>query len=162
MGIPGSGRYTAYIPTKSDKTKLLSKLFKGGLSDLYDGAEKNSDAAAAARKVALSVLNGKGDPDVFGSGVDLSFGTSPNTMEVAWKTAGDPANPYVPDISSPGPGRTDGTQKDADPGISPTDIKPAFDPKKPTPNAASPAETSSKLGTLSLGENLQFGKSSKV
>jgi hypothetical protein len=164
MGTPGSGRYTTYVPVKNDKTTLLSKLFKGGLSSLYSGKEKNTEAAAAARDLAISVLDGKGDPDMFGAGVNLVFNAKDNadTTTVKWSAAGDPANPYVPDITSPGPGKTDPKEKDQDPGIAATDIKPSFDTKNPTPNTASPASTSTRLGTFSLGENLEYGKSSKV
>lgn len=164
MGTPGSGRYTTYLPTKTVKTDRLSKLFKGGLSGLYSGKENNSDAAAAAVAVAKSVLTGKGDQDLFGNGVDLGFGvndgTVPNTTEVKWSKAGDPANPYVADLSSPGPGKTDGIDKDADPKLAPEDIKPNFDSKNPSVNTTSPSATAPRLGSISLGENLQRGKSS--
>jgi len=164
MGTPGSGRYTTYLPVKSLKTDRLSKLFKGGLSGLYDGKEDNAKAAEAAVAVAKKVLDGKGDQDLFGNGVDLGYGvnngTVPDTTEVAWSKAGDPANPYVPDLSSPGPGKTDGVEKDADPKLAPEDIKPNFDAKNPSVNTASPAATAPRLGSTSLGENLQGGKSS--
>lgn len=164
MGTPGSGRYTTYLPVKSAKTDRLSKLFKGGLSGLYDGKEGNSEAAKAAVDVAKKVLSGQGDKDMFGNGVDLGFGvnngTVPNTADVKWTKAGDPANGYTPDISSPGPGKTEGVEKDADPKILPEDIKPNFDSKNPSVNTTSPAATSPRLGTISLGENLQGGKSS--
>ena len=160
MGTPGSGRYTAYVPVNSSRVQRLLKLFKGGLSDLYDGAKSNAEAAVAAVKTAKAVLDGKGDQDMFGNGVSLQYSDSPNTTDVQWSRPGDPANPYVPDLSSPGPGRTEGVDKDADPGLTPEDIKPSFDSKNPSVNATSPSSTSARLGTLSLGENLQGGKSS--
>ncbi len=160
MGTPGSGRYTTYLPVNSEKTERLSKLFKGGLQDLYDGAKSNTDAAAAAVKVSNTVRDGKGDQDIFGNGVSLSYGEAPDTKEVKWSTPGDPANPYVPDLSSPGPGRTDGVQKDSDPQIDIVDVKLNFDPANPGANAASPASTAPRLGSTSLGENLEKGKSS--
>lgn len=166
MGTPGSGRYTTYIPVKNNRNDRLAKLFNKASSagDLYAGAENNSKAAEAAVGIAKSVLNGSGDRDMFGDGIDLSYGsesgTVPDTTEVKWKTAGDPANPYVPDISSPGPGKTEGIDKDADPKIDSIDVKPNFNPKSPTVGATSPAATSKRLGTISLGENLQGGKSS--
>lgn len=164
MGTPGSGRYTTYLPVKSAKTDRLSKLFKGGLGGLYDGKEGNSEAASAAVSVAKSVLNGQGDKDMFGNGVDLGFGanngTVPDTSEVKWSKAGDPASPYFADLSSPGPGKVEGVEKDVDPKIAVEDVKPNFDVKNPSANTASPAATAPRLGTLSLGENLQRGKSS--
>jgi hypothetical protein len=162
MGIPGSGRYTTYVPTKSPRTERLFKLFKFGAPDIYGGAESNKDAAAVTAATAKALFDGtvKGDPDMFGTGVSLSHVTAPNTTEVKWSAAGDPANPYTPDLTSPGPGKTEGTDKDADPGLKSTDIKPNFDPGNPTVNTTSPSATSARVGSLSLGENLIPGKSS--
>jgi hypothetical protein len=166
MGTPGSGRYTTYVPVKSEKNERLSKLFNkvSPAGDIYNGAESNSKAASEAVATAKSVLTGEGDKDIFGNGVDLSYGaetnTAPDTTEVTWNKAGDPANPYVPDLSSPGPGKTEGVDKDLNPNLKSTDVKPNFDPKNPSVNTTSPSATSSRLGTLSLGENLQGGKSS--
>jgi len=165
MGTPGSGRYTTYIPVKSSRNDRLSKLFKNS-GDIYSDAESNAKAAEAAVATRNTAVTGKGDVDLFGNGVDLTYGvateTVPNTTEVAWTKAGDPANPYVPDLSSPGPGRTDGTEKDVDPGLMTTDIKPNFDPNNPSVNTTSPSATAPRLGTTSLGENLQPGKSSVI
>jgi len=164
MGTPGSGRYTIYLPTKTAKLDRLSKLFKGGLNGLYDGKENNAAAAEAAVAVAKNFINGQGDKEMFGNGVDLGYGvnngTVPNTAEVKWSKAGDPASPYFADLTSPGPGKTDGVDKDADPKISPEDIKQSFDTKNPSVNTTSPSATAPRLGTVSLGENLQRGKSS--
>jgi hypothetical protein len=162
MGKPGSGRYTTYVPVKSDKTDRLQKLFSNGLANLYNGKDSNDQAAVEAVNIAKSVLTGKGDQDMFGNGVSLSFGEAPDTTVVAWKNPGDPANPYVPDLSSPGPGKTEGVDKDADPKLSPEDIKPNFNSKNPSVNATAPAATAPRLGSISLGEELQKGKSSVV
>ena len=164
MGTPGSGRYTTYVPVKSPRTERLFKLFKFGAPDIYEGAETNTAAATVTAQNAKTLFDGvvPGDPDMFGQGVSLSHQTAPDTTEVGWNVAGDPANPYVPDITSPGPGKTEGTDKDADPGLDSTDIKPNFDPNNPTVNTTSPSATSTRLGTLSLGENLTPGKSSAV
>jgi len=160
MGTPGSGRYTTYLPVNSEKTERLSKLFKGGSNELYGGAKSNTDAAAAAVAVAKSNRKGVGDPDMFGAGVSLVYAEAPDTSEVGWKNPGDPANPYVPDLTSPGPGKTDGVQKDANPNIDTIDVKPNFDPANPSINTASPTATAPRLGSVSLGENLEKGKSS--
>ena len=162
MGTPGSGRYTTFLPVKSDKTKRLLKLFKGGQGSLYGGEDTNAKAAEQAVLLAKKILDGKGDPDMFGSGVSLEYGAAPNTLDVKWNKPGDPANPYVPDLTSPGPGKTDATDKDVDPGIKVTDVKPNFDPANPTVNTTSPTGTSTRLGTTSLGENLTPGTSSLV
>ena len=161
MGTPGSGRYTTYLPPTTPKRVYLNKLFKGGMSALYEGATTNAAAAAEAVQRAVTELNkGQGDVDLFGNGISIKFEGAPDTTEVKWNVAGDPANPYVPDLSSPGPGRTDGVDKDVNPDIKPTDIKFKFDPSNPTVNTTSPSATAERLGTLSLGENLQGGKSS--
>jgi hypothetical protein len=160
MGTPGSGRYTTYLPVNSPRTERLMKLFKGGGGEIYGGAKSNADAAAAIVKVAKSLFNGKGDVDIFGNGVSLEYVEAPNTVDVQWAKPGDPANPYVPDITSPGPGRTEGVEKDSNPQLAPNDIKPNFDKGNPTVNTTSPAGTSKRLGTTSLGENLSGGKSS--
>jgi len=161
MGKPGSGRYTTYVPIKTDnKVSLLTRLFKGGLSALYGDNDSNDKAAEAAVATAKSVLDGKGDPDIFGKGVSLQYGDSPNTLDVKWGKAGDPANPYVPDLTSPGPGKTEPSDKNANPGINATDIKPSFDPAKTSVNTTSPSATAPRLGSTSLGDDLEMGKSS--
>ena len=160
MGTPGSGRYTTYVPVKSPKSERLFKLFKFGAPDIYGGAESNDTAAAAVVERAKSVRDGQGDKDMFGAGVSLEYANAPDTTEVKWERAGDPANPYVPDLTSPGPGKTDATDKDSDPGLKVTDIKPNFDPGNPSVGTASPVDSANRLGTVSLGENLELGKSS--
>lgn len=167
MGKPGSGRYTTYVPARptpelQTKFERLKKIFPGGLEDLYEGKTSNADAGGAVSARAVAELNkGKGDPDMFGTGVSMNFGEAPQTQDVAWEDPGDPANPYVPDLTSPGPGKTDGTDKDSDPQIKPEDIKPNFDSKNPTVNTASPSSTAPRLGSFSLGEDLEKGKSSQ-
>jgi hypothetical protein len=164
MGRPGSGRYTTYLPTSNPSKRVyLNKLFKGGMSALYEGATTNAEAATAAVNRAVTELSkGIGDVDLFGNGVSMKFENAPDTTTVEWKNPGDPANPYVPDLSSPGPGKTEGVDKDTNPQIETTDIKPKFDPSNPTVNTTSPSATSERLGTFSLGENLEGGKSSLV
>jgi len=160
MGTPGSGRYTKYIPVKSDRNKLLYKLFKFGATNIY-GSDNNADAAVNTSKLALELFNeGIGDADMFPGGVKFGYGEAPDTTVVGWKNPGDPSNPYVPDITSPGPGKTEGRDKDSDPALKTTDLKPNFDPKNPTVNTTSPDTTSPRLGTMSFGENLTPGKSS--
>ena len=162
MGTPGSGRYTIYIPPNNARTQRLFKLFKFGAPDIYNGSTTNVDAAKFTAETAKKLFDGvvPGDVEMFGQGVSLSYGEAPNTADVKWKSAGDPANPYAPDLTSPGPGKTEGSEKDVNPEISAQDIKPNFDPDNPTLNTTSPSSTSSRLGTLSLGENLEYGKSS--
>lgn len=162
MGTPGSGRYTIYVPVKSDKSERLFRLFKFGAPDIYGGAENNSAAAQLTAANAKKLFDGvvPGDTEMFGAGVSLTYGSAPDTKEVKWSAPGDPANPYIPDLTSPGPGKTEGTQKDSDPGLKAVDVKPNFDPSNTSINTTSPSATSSRLGSLSLGQNLIPGKSS--
>ena len=160
MGTPGSGRYTKYIPVKSDRNDRLFRLFKFGAINIY-GSDNNSDAAVNTSTLARALFDeGIGDADMFPAGVKFGYGEAPDTTKVAWTKAGDPANPYFPDLSSSGPGKTEGTDKDVDPNIKTTDVKPNFDPKNPSINTTAPNTTSPRLGTMSFGENLIPGKSS--
>ena len=179
MSGPGKGRYTTYVPVASDKNKLLWKLFNGragSRGQIYGTEEQSSDNSKAASVVlarATAPVNAKGvgglfpsdgvqvgDADMFSSNggkVDLNFKDAPNTAAVSWKKPGDPANAYVPDITSPGPERTEGVQKDVNPGISTVDVK--GDKFVPGPGVASPNSTSTNVGLGPLGKNLTQGSS---
>lgn len=166
--MPGEGKYTVYAPPASDKNTLLNKLFhsedtveKPLVQDLVG---KENDARAAIVDVAKNKLqptHQSGDPGYFPGGVDLDFSGAPELNDVKWANPGDPANPYVPDISSPGPGKTEGLDKDVDPEIKETDIKPNVDPDKISGvgnhGTTSPLATNAKL----IAANL-LGVSGKV
>lgn len=145
MGV--LGRYTSYVGGGAATVahKLLSKLFPDGplATQVANGDEKGAQALAQAIATA-KVANGvggiqpadgiqAGDLGMFPAGVDLSFGytigsppnSSPDVTTVKWTNPGDPANPYTPDITSPGPGLTAGTDKNVDPKIAAADINPA-------------------------------------
>jgi len=153
-------------------------------------SSNNTDAASVvvARATAnvdgtgvggISPANGQqsGDAQMFPSGVNLKYtGTSanpvPNLAEVEWDSAksnfsglpttnsGGPANAYVPDLTSPGPGRTLGTDKDVDPGISAAELKPNYVPGAPETGTVSPNVTSPSIGGGAIGKDLKKGKSS--
>jgi len=55
--------------------------------------------------------------------VQRGYGNSPDVTKVKWTNPGDPANPYAPDITSPGPGLTDGKDKSVDPKIAIADLQ---------------------------------------
>lgn len=186
--MPGKGKYTTYNAPASNRKTFFERLFKG--DDSISPPFYGMDAAAAlaeANKRGNDILragNFVGAKDgVIDTGdsalgtVDLAFAgrssavaspgqiSPPNTLEgkdVVWSelSPGGPANSYVPDISSPGPGKTDGTEKIADPQIKTTDIKSNFDPAAATVNTASPTATSTKVhkansigdGTIGLGK----------
>ena len=101
-----------------------------------------------------------GDLAMFPTGVDLDFKGSPNLDDVKWTNAGDPANPYTPDISSPGPGKTAGTDKADDPGITPADIHPNYVPGAPGTGTKSPSATTPKVVKANeLGTGAPLGDS---
>lgn len=132
------GRYTTYVGgAATEAHKLLSKLFPAGpfATAVTQGDELAAQAivkAAATAKVDSQGVSGlqpsdgiqAGDKGMFPTGVDLTFGTAPDVSAVKWTKAGDPANPYAPDITSPGPGKTEGLDKSVDPQISADDINP--------------------------------------
>lgn len=179
MSSPGSGRYTVYVPIASPRNERLAKLFNeraGDKATIY-GAAYQTDQAAAAKAVVKTatapVKDGvgglfpsdghqEGDKQMFPEGVAFGFGDAPDVEnDVKWGKAGGPANPYTPDITSPGPGKTDGVDKDVDPELSIKDIKgPAYVPGAPGTGTVSPADTSSVFGAGPLGKNLVMGQSS--
>lgn len=150
----------------------------------------NSVAAAAVVARAKANVNGEGvgglfpenglqsgDIQMFPDGVNLKYtGTTaspvPNLADVKWDSqksnfsglpttnSGGPANAYVPDLTSPGPKKTLGTDKDVDPAITAEDIKPNYVPAAPGTGTVSPSNTSPKIGGGSLGSELTKGKSS--
>jgi len=190
MSGPGKGRYTTYVGKASPRNTLLWKLFnKKAPNDagvFYGGQEPSDNTAAAAAAVSratanvtngiggLTPSNGQqaGDPQMFPNGVDLTYSSAPNLADVKWDSAktnfsglpttnsGGPANSYVPDISSPGPGKTSGVEKDTNPNISASEIKPNYVPGAPETGTVSPNTTSSGLGTTPIGKDLTPGKSS--
>jgi hypothetical protein len=145
----------------------------------------NIKAAEAAVAAATSVVgpDGKGgilpsngiqagDSSMFPTGVNLSFRDAPNLAEVKWDSkkfsfdgavtnSGGPANPYTPDVSSPGPGKTLGIDKDVDPKITVADVKSdSYIPGAPGTGTTSPDTTSTNIGSAPIGKPLQMGKSS--
>ena len=79
----------------------------------------------------------------------------------AWKNPGDPANAYVPDLSSPGPGKTDPSDKSSDPQIKASDVKPNYVIGGPKTGTRSPAEYAKKIASQILGKdsNTKMGSS---
>lgn len=191
MSKPGSGRYTVYVPVSSTRNALLAKLFNdraGSIAAIYGATYQKEQAKAAeeAVKTATAVVDAKGvgglfpsdgkqvgDAQMFPTGVQFGFGGAPNLSDVKWDTAtsasrtgtpskaGGPANPYMPDPSSPGPGRTEGVQKDVNPEISVKDVKGSgYVPGGLDANTTSPSETSSTFGVGPIGKDLVPGRSS--
>lgn len=129
------GKYTTYVGgVATDARKLLSKLFPAGpfAKEVTAGDEKAAQKIIAAIATA-PVVNGvgglkpsngiqAGDLGMFPNGVRLGYGDSPNVPQVKWKNPGDPGDAYIPDITSPGPGKTDGRDKAVDPGVGSKDV----------------------------------------
>lgn len=155
--MSGQGKYTTYAPPASDKNTLLNKLFhssdateKPVVQDLVGKEEDARAAILAIAKTNLQPAHQAGDLGYFPSGVDLDFSGAPKTEDVKWVNAGDPANPYAPDISSPGPGKTAGADKASDPQIKTTDLKPTYVPGAPGTGTKSPAAANAKVVAANL------------
>lgn len=130
------GKYTTYVGgVATDAHKLLAKLFPSNplATPLAGGDEiaaQNIVKAIATSPVNAQGVGGlqpsdgvqQGDLGMFPQGVKLGFGASPDVSTVKWTNPGDPANPYFPDITSPGPGKTDGKDKATDPGLKTSDV----------------------------------------
>lgn len=131
------GKYTTYVGgVATDAHKLLTKLFPNNpfavpLTQGDEVAAQKLVIAVATAKVDVNGVGGLqpsdglqvGDLGMFPTGVDLSFGAAPDVSTVKWTQAGDPANPYIPDITSPPNGGTDGSDKNVDPAISVADAQ---------------------------------------
>jgi hypothetical protein len=133
------GKYTTYVGgAQTAAHTLLSKLFPAGpFATMVANADEVKARAYIEAESTMKLSNGvsglqpsdgiqAGDLGMFPNGVDLSFAmrapsspasTPPDVSTVKWTKPGDPANPYIPDITSPGPGLTDGTDKNVDPQI---------------------------------------------
>jgi hypothetical protein len=189
MSGPGKGRYTTYVPLASTRNSLLWKLFNKNAANeggVFYGGQEPSDNSTAAEAVkaraTANVTNGiggvlpangmqAGDSGMFPTGVDLSFGNSPDITTVKWTNSGDPANGYVPDTTSPGAGpagapgqmgelRVDPLDKNSDPKINVADLKPNYIPGAPGTGTVSPSSTSADIGSSPIGKDLSMGKSS--
>ncbi len=183
--MSGTGKYTKYAPSATSAHTLLNKLFhssdpvqKSPVQDLV-GKEVDARNATVALATAI-VVNGvggmqpsdgvqHGDPGMFPQGVSLDYSGKlasiqpPNTAEgkdVVWKNPGDPANSYIPDITSPGPGKTSGLDKNVDPQIAAKDIKPTYVPGAPGTGTESPTTATPKfVATETLGTSAKLGDS---
>ncbi len=165
--MSGTGKYTQYAAPASDKNTLLNKLFHSGdateqppTQDLVGKENDVRELTVNIAKALLTPAHQAGDLGHFPEGVDLNFAGAPKTEEVKWKLAGDPSNSYAPDISSPGPGKTDGSDKSVDPEIKVVDLKPTYVPGAPGTGTKSPAATNAKIVAANLlGVNGKLGDS---
>lgn len=179
MSGPGSGRYTTYVPVASARNKLLRDLFNkkapndaGVFYGKVDQTDNTDAAKAAVARATAPVVNGvggilpsdgqqSGDLGMFPTGVALGYGEAPNLNDVKWTSPGGPAVPYAPDVSSPGPGRTLGVEKDVDPKLTVADLKgETYVPGAPGTGTVSPSSTAPTIGSTAIGKPLVKGKSS--
>jgi hypothetical protein len=134
------GKYTTYVGGAATPAHtLLSTLYPDGpfATQLSNGDEAKAQAAVLAVATSnpgpdpngggIQPAGGiqAGDLGMFPIGVDLTFSgqtlsppnSPPDTSKVVWTNPGDPANGYIPDITSPtaGPGHTEGTDKTGNP-----------------------------------------------
>jgi len=154
--MAGQGKYTIYAPESNAKNNLLAKLFPNSPTAAYVGKENEyKDVVIASGNNSLKPSFQKGD-SFFGPGVNLDYSDAPNIIagsEDVWKNPGDPATAYIPDLSSPGPGKTDATDKSINPEIKSSDIKPSYVPGGPNTGTRSPAEYAQKIASQILGIN---------
>lgn len=164
--MSGTGKYTVYAPPASDKNTLLNRLFnskdavqKPLTQDLVGKEEEARKSIVELAKSLLQPAHQVGDLRTFPEGVDLNFGGAPKIEDVKWVNPGDPANAYAPDPSSPGPGKTAGTDKATDPQLKPSDLKPNYVPGAPNTGTKSPAVTNAKIvaaNTLGVAGKLAY------
>jgi hypothetical protein len=180
----GKGIHTTYydnIPASSKKS-LLEKLF-------FDDAVKkqnpfvnhqyDKEAVIAVARTYMfgydtkfvqgsSQLKPDASRDVnpmFPKGVNLAFqgaedvDIQPSVGTVKWEKAGDPANPYVPDVRSPGASGNDSVNlapQDSDPSITPGMIKPVY--IVGTDGTRAPTETGKSIHTAVAEEKITLGQ----
>ena len=118
--MPGQGKYTAYydqaFANNEDKKERLEAVFPHGVFT-SNGPYNQSDVIKTGNERLLAIGDAEsgteylqnGDPGMFPEGVYLDYrgvaqdDTRADLSTVKWEKAGDPMNPYVPDIRSPGP-----------------------------------------------------------
>ena len=116
--MPGNGKYSLYVAPKGVKSRMYESLFPGTsrTSPPYKGLSEGQ-AVGVANLSGDKYLRGgdkgiqQGDPMTLGN-VAINFSHAPDTSTIEWKKPGDPIDGHVPDITSPGPGKTEGTNKD--------------------------------------------------
>ena len=168
MTTAGSGRYTNYTPLNTISAAAYNKrLALFNLKATADIGDFQADLVAKA-KIALEA--GNGDLQMFPSGVSMSYSTAPSLLEARVDRVGDPANPYVPDLSSPG--AVDGhininpLEKTGNGSLAPNVIRPNYvGPTSPVSQESdslgtqSPHLTSAAIGASPILKTLVKGKS---
>lgn len=168
--MSGQGKYTTYAPAATPRKVVLNRLFKGNsavanpFADLVGKEDEARLQTIARAKLLLKPEVQQGDLGHFPSGVNMHYAgdqngvEAPDVTKVEWTRAGDAANGYMPDPTSPGPGFTDPSAKDTDPNIEVADIKGAgYVPGAPGTGTKSPSVT-----TPAIVENSTLGEQGKL
>ena len=119
--MPGTGKYTVYVPTDTAgkaKHTFLAKLYAA--SAAYAPTSYDDQAAAVVGNNALGTkyllateTNGvqAGDAMLYPGGIVLDYkhpDAPDDGASYAWSQAGDPATAHVPDLRAPGSSGVDG------------------------------------------------------
>lgn len=117
--MPGQGKYTAYYNNafagNEEKKTRLEAIYSNGVFTAA-GPYNQVDVIRTGNERILAIQNPEsgteflqlGDINMFPDGVFMDFrgtSTDENAADIStveWKKAGDPLNPYVPDVRSPG------------------------------------------------------------
>ena len=198
MSNPGAGRYTSYLPqnisiapSSNANYKTRYARFNNLSANAGPGAFLGLTADSQKAMVAAAIVKltaGEGDVIMFptlaaGStaGVKLNFSSAVDLSNTSILRVGDPINPYMPDVASPGAGAQGVVNltplatayRKAIPAVTTTVgevTTVGFKSNYVLPTAAvsqaaanlgtqSPSITSTKLGTTSIGISLTMGKS---
>lgn len=100
MTTAGSGRYTNYTPLNTISAAAYNKRL--ALFNSKATAGIGDFQTELVKKAIIALEAGKGDTQMFPTGVTMSYSAAPNLLEARVDRVGDPTNPYVPDLSSPG------------------------------------------------------------
>jgi len=168
MPGPGSGRYTNYTPLSVNSATAYSRrlgLFNGKAAS----GKGNFQTDLVANAVAI-LEGGVGDSQMFPTGVSMAYSGAPTLADAQVNRPGDPGNPYIPDLSSPG--AVDGKvnvnplEKDGQGTIAVTDLKSTYvlptspvDQSSDSLGTQSPSLTSPLIGASPINVNLVLGKS---
>ena len=199
MSNPGAGRYTSYLPqdisiapsSNANYKTRYARFNNLSAADVGPGAFLGLNADSQKAMVAAAIVKltaGAGDPIMFpalavGSteGVKLNFSSAKDLSTTSISRVGDPINPYMPDVASPGAGAQGvvnltplaAAARKAIPAVTTTVgavTTVGFKSNYVLPTSAvsqaaanlgtqSPSITSTELGTTSIGISLTMGKS---
>jgi hypothetical protein len=168
--MPGKGKYTTYNSNSSPRKTFLASLFKGSPYADKGPEQVRQEVVALGNSILRAGETGgvaAGDGQMFPKGVDLTYAGSnlpygPPDGDVKVDAAGAPMNAFVPDVSSPGPGKTDGLDKvpGLNPKLKPEEYKPGY---VESANTRLPVESSARVYSANvLGDDNLFNTTEPV